>query len=50
MFADYDWFETYLEKLAKVTPRDVQRVARKYLRPQSRVVGIYVPAGNGKSK
>ncbi len=48
MFADYDWFETYLEKLAKVTPKDVQRVARKYLRPQSRVVGIYVPAGEGK--
>ncbi|HEX8990086.1 MAG TPA: pitrilysin family protein [Anaerolineales bacterium] len=50
MFADYDWFETYLEKLAKVTPRDVQRVARKYLRPQSRVVGIYVPAGDRRPK
>ena len=50
MFADYDWFETYLDKLAKVTPKDVQRVARKYLRRQSRVVGIYVPAGEGKRK
>lgn len=50
MFADYGWFETYLEKLAKVTPKDVQRVARKYLRPQSRVVGIYVPAGGRRPK
>ena len=50
MFDTYDWFETYLEKLAKVTPRDVQRVARAYLRPQTRVVGIYVPTGDGKAK
>ncbi len=50
MFATYDWFETYLEKLAKVTPKDVQRVARAYLRPQTRVVGIYVPTGNGKAE
>jgi zinc protease len=50
MFATYEWFETYLEKLAKVTPKDVQRVAREYLRPQTRVVGIYVPTGNGKTK
>ena len=50
MFADYSWFETYLEKLAKVTPKDVQRVARDYLRPQSRVVGVYVPTGDGKAK
>lgn len=47
MFASYDWFETYLEKMAKVTPRDVQRVAREYLRSQTRVVGIYLPSGNG---
>jgi zinc protease len=50
MFASYDWFETYLEKLAKVTPKDVQRVAREYLRPQTRVVGIYAPTGNGKAE
>src|SRR5512142_2366214 len=50
MFATYDWFETYLEKLAKVTPRDVQRVALEYLRPQARVVGTYLPTGNGRAK
>ena len=45
IFADYDWFLTYLDKLAEVTPEDVQRVAQKYLRPNKRVVGVYVPLG-----
>ena len=45
MFADYDWFLTYLDKLAAVTPADVQRVAQEYLRPQARVVGVYVSLG-----
>lgn len=45
MFANYDWFLTYLDKLAAVTPADVQRVARKYLRPEARVVGVYLPEG-----
>jgi zinc protease len=45
MFANYEWFQTYLDKLAKVTVKDVQRVANEYFRPQSRVVGIYVPTG-----
>jgi zinc protease len=43
MFATYDWFRTYLEKLAKVTVRDVQRVAREYFIPSRRVVGTYLP-------
>jgi zinc protease len=43
MFADYNWFETYLDKLAAVTVRDIQRVANEYFKPQSRVVGTYVP-------
>lgn len=43
MFAKYDWFQTYLEKLAKVTAKDVQRVANEYFKPQSRVVGTYIP-------
>lgn len=47
MFDTYDWFTTYLEKLAAVTPEDVQRVAQKYLRPRNRIVGIYLPTGNG---
>ena len=47
MFASYHWFETYLEKMLMVTPKDVQRVARTYLRPQMRVVGTYIPTENG---
>ncbi len=48
MFANYEWFLTYLDKLSKVTVKDVQRVANEYFKPQSRVVGIYVPT-DGKA-
>jgi zinc protease len=48
MFATYDWFLTYLDKLAKVTPAQVQAAAQKYLQPQSRVLGTYLPTGGGK--
>lgn len=44
MFDSYDWFTGYLERLAAVTPQDVQRVAQTYLRPSNRVVGTYRPA------
>jgi zinc protease len=44
MFATYDWFTGYLERLSAVTPQEVQRVAQTYLRRQSRVVGVYVPS------
>jgi zinc protease len=47
MFDSYDWFQTYLERLAAVTPEDVQRVAQDYLRQQNRVLGVYLPTGNG---
>jgi len=43
MFATYDWFLTYLDRLAEVTPEQVQRIAQTYLRPQNRVLGIYLP-------
>ena len=46
MFSSYEWFTTYLDNLAKVTPQDIQRVAQKYFQPASRVIGIYVPKGN----
>jgi zinc protease len=48
MFATYEWFQTYLEKLAKVTVKDVQRVANEYFQNKSRVIGIYVPT-DGKA-
>lgn len=47
MFSNYDWFTSYLNELAKVTPQDVRRVAQKYLQPGSRVIGIYSPKGRG---
>ncbi|MBN2118327.1 MAG: insulinase family protein [Anaerolineales bacterium] len=43
MFAKYNWFETYLDKLSAVTAREIQRVANEYFKRQSRVVGTYVP-------
>lgn len=43
MFATYDWFLGYLDHLARVTPDEVQRVARKYLQPNNRVLGVYLP-------
>ncbi len=47
MFSTYDWFTTHLNKLAKVTPKDVQRVARKYFQTSNRVIGTYIPKGKG---
>ncbi len=44
MFADYSWFQTYLERLSRVTPEEVQRAAQKYLARTNRTVGYYVPA------
>jgi zinc protease len=46
MFSSYEWFTTYLDNLAKVTPQDIQRVAQKYFQPASRVIGTYIPKGN----
>lgn len=49
MFATYDWFTSYLDKLEQVTPDDVRRVAQTYLQPQNRVLGVFLPKGNGNS-
>jgi zinc protease len=47
MFANYEWFLTYLDKLSKVTAKEIQRVANEYFKPQSRVIGTYIPQGQG---
>lgn len=43
MFATIDWFTNYLERLAAVTPADVQRLAQTCLRSQNRTLGVYLP-------
>ncbi|HEY3311486.1 MAG TPA: pitrilysin family protein [Anaerolineales bacterium] len=47
MFADYNWFTSYLDKLSQVTPADVLRAAQTFFQPRGRVVGMYVPTGAG---
>ena len=49
MFARYEWFQNYLDKLAYVTAKDIRRVANEYFKPQSRVVGTYIPS-DGRAK
>ena len=46
MLSTCDWFNSFQNKLAAVTPEDVQRVANTYLRNQNRVVGVYIPNTN----
>jgi zinc protease len=45
MFASYDWFVNYVQELEKITPQDVLRIARTYLKPENRVIGFYRPTG-----
>jgi zinc protease len=46
MFASVNWFNTYLDRLASVTPEDVQRMAQTWLKPQTRTLGVYLPDSN----
>ncbi len=48
MFASYEWFNTYLDRLQAVTPEDVQRIAQTYLVPRNRVLGTYLPTKNSE--
>lgn len=47
IFDSYDWFEGYLDRLQQVGPEDVLEVARRYLIPSNRVVGVYRPVKGG---
>jgi len=43
MFADYNWFTHYVERLNTVTPQMVREAAQHYLARARRVVGVYLP-------
>ncbi len=46
IFADYDWFATYLDGIEAVTAEDVQRVAQTYLARSNRTTGWYLGQQN----
>jgi zinc protease len=46
--ADVNWFETFMQRLEKVTVDDVQAAARAYLKRTQRNVGWYVPSVIGE--
>ncbi|MBN1810615.1 MAG: insulinase family protein [Anaerolineae bacterium] len=51
IFADYGWFENYIDNLSAVTVEDVNRTAQTVLKPSNRTVGWYVPTNqHGNSK
>ncbi|MFN8378493.1 MAG: pitrilysin family protein [Anaerolineae bacterium] len=42
-FSSHEWFEDYVGALERVTLEEVLAAANKYLRPQNRIVGHFVP-------
>ncbi len=42
----YTWFENYVDNLEAVTLDDVKAAAARYLRPQNRTVGYFIPTGS----
>ena len=45
LVGDYEWFDSFLDKLMAVTLDDVRRVAADVFHPNKRIVGWYVPTG-----
>ncbi|GBD96908.1 MAG TPA: insulinase family protein [Nitrospirae bacterium] len=50
LIGDWKLKDKYLEGIGKVTPEDVQRVAKKYLVEDQRTVGILIPIKNKNEK
>ena len=42
-FDSHRWFEEYVERLSAVTTEEIREVARRYLRPEQRIVGWLQP-------
>ena len=43
MVGNWKMVEDYVPSIRKVTPEDIQRVAKKYLLPENRTVGVLIP-------
>jgi len=48
IFDTYDWFLNYLDRLAAVTPEQIQHIIQTYMRSSNRVLGVYRPVENGE--
>jgi len=48
LIGDWRALDSYLPAIRQVTAEDLQRVARRYLVPDSRTVGVLVPTGPAK--
>jgi zinc protease len=49
LVGDYEWFDTFLDKLMSVTLDDVRRVSAEFFRSSRRTVGWYIPSGGNGS-
>jgi len=49
LLGDWHMKDRYLDGIRKVTPEDVQRVARKYFVDETKTVGILIPTKNATS-
>jgi zinc protease len=47
-FSSHEWFEQYVAELENVTLDQVLDAAQRYLRPQNRVVGVFVPVAQSE--
>ena len=48
--ANWTLLKEFIPKILQVTAEDVRRVAKKYLVPENRTMGILVPVKTGKPK
>ncbi|MGH7266422.1 MAG: M16 family metallopeptidase [Candidatus Rokuibacteriota bacterium] len=49
MVGDWRYLTTYLDRIRALTPADIHAVARKYLLPDTRTVGHFIPSADGGS-